>query len=1208
MADAQDPQSLGLEDRVRRLILSHAGDAAADPAPNHGRDGGPPASLAVSPVTPSANPSANPSSAPAAAPKTRKRPNQAQRRQMSAQLSIPVDPRPQFPGSQRAYPGTGHQGYHHPSHHRGGLQHSRVPQPPHSATFRPSGRDNPPPSAPPTGVPFSSRPRHQASLSYHGPMPMPPPDHVGWGPSPNAHRYHHHQQPADPRLPYPMTGMAHMPPAHLDGTEPLHSRQGSADLPNPGRPGPGQEDPAAQAELLERLCQGVVANAEIDTDEIREKERFRVNLEHLARAAIAEYERTQNGLADFPIESVQLRAFGSLVSGFATKGCDMDLGIFSPLSPVQPDAPGSHIPRLIEKAFLDVGLGARLLTKTRVPIIKVCEKPSEDLRQALLAERAKWEKGTAESGDEDEAPEDSDPAAVGDANPNNDPPSQEQAPLDVDQRLKAFKQADAATLPAYYSAAKRLLRQVGGRDITHSSVTDFTPDDILLLNKVILAFVDGLADGKLRERLLSYRTFNRHELTTNPSCRRTLLGVFTQMEGEQMAMLWESRPFQERDKAREMAAEGAVINWSRLQHRSDFGRDPLVFQKQLQIAADQLKKVPSLQILIHAQAPNESASSYCARTQKLLHDLGGHDSRARLDVILPDLVHYYIEGIASPDIRTQVRQFQQAHNVTNLRALGRKHKSLQLAHEYETCLANGVYADDDDAAKVRRYVDLLRDPSASPSANGHPNGTIPLSPEAAALLADIRQFGDPAAAAPNQPRDRYSGALEFPKSGVGVQCDVNFSAHLAVQNTTLLRCYSNCDPRVRPLVLFVKHWAKVRRINTPYRGTLGSYGYVLMMLHYLVNVAQPFVLPNLQHLAHQRPVDPNLSPRQVEETVLLQGRDIRFWRDEAEISRLAHANAITNNHQTVGELLRGFFEYYAKGGGPMSELPCRSFDWGRDVLSLRTPGGLLTKQAKGWTGAKTVVDEVQSAAAAPAPAPAPAPNASPANNPSTLADGAPQRSGNAGAATTPQLAAASMAGPDGGKREVRYRYLFAIEDPFELDHNVARTVTHAGIVSIRDEFRRAWRIIRNARRTTPATATAPSPSPAASAAAGAPGTTTTSTPAGGARQMPPSARPAAGPQGCHPGFRHDPGHGSGQPGQGPYHQPPPAQPHAQGPAQGQGQGGNAAGAGSWKQEDLLEDVGAAEREREREEFARLLEDLHGVAAGELLAEPSGVKT
>lgn len=46
------------------------------------------------------------------------------------------------------------------------------------------------------------------------------------------------------------------------------------------------------------------------------------------------------------------------------------------------------------------------------------------------------------------------------------------------------------------------------------------------------------------------------------------------------------------------------------------------------------------------------------------------------------------------------------------------------------------------------------------------------------------------------------------------------------------------------------------------------------------------------------------------------------------------------------------------------------------------------------------------------------------------------------------------------QNEVRQRYLFAIEDPFEIDHNVARPVTHGGIVAIRDEFRRAWRILQ----------------------------------------------------------------------------------------------------------------------------------------------------
>lgn len=45
------------------------------------------------------------------------------------------------------------------------------------------------------------------------------------------------------------------------------------------------------------------------------------------------------------------------------------------------------------------------------------------------------------------------------------------------------------------------------------------------------------------------------------------------------------------------------------------------------------------------------------------------------------------------------------------------------------------------------------------------------------------------------------------------------------------------------------------------------------------------------------------------------------------------------------------------------------------------------------------------------------------------------------------------------KKEVRHRYLVCIQDPFELDHNVGRTVNHQGICAIREEFRRAWRIL-----------------------------------------------------------------------------------------------------------------------------------------------------
>ncbi len=830
----------------------------------------------------------------------------------------------------------------------------------------------------------------------------------------------------------------------------MHSGQGSSDLHSPDLnsprrpPHPPSDELVAQFTLLEDLCSTIVADAEIDTAEIMEKENFRLMIEQVARSVITEHERTQNGFHNFPPESVQLKCFGSLASGFATKASDMDLGLLSPLSALQPDAPGAQIPRLVEKAFLDIGLGARLLTQTRVPIIKVCERPPEELRLALVAERTKWERGATEDPEEDEAHEThgaSDPHPVEDF--QNQPEAHSPGnPVTREQSLQKLKQSGTSDLSAYYGLAKRLLRKLGGRDITHSNIAEFKVEDAKLLNEVGLAFVQGLADTKLRDRLLRYRSFNQYELVSHDSHLRTLLGVFTQVEGEHMAMTWESRPFQEKDKSREAAAESAVRSWRAVQDKPEYGRDPLFYQKELQMAVEQLKKIASIQVSLLAQTQNESAANYYSRAQRLLRDLGGQDSRARADAILPTLVHHYIAGISNNAIREEVQAFQQAHQVNNLQAIGSRHKSLQLAHEYEMCLNKGLYTEN-TAAKVQQYVELLRAPIAK-SPSGYSNGVIPLPPDSAALLSEIRLLGDPSRAGPNQPRDRYSSALEFPKSGVGVQCDINFSAHLAVQNTLLLRCYSHCDPRVRPLVLFVKHWAKVRRINSAYRGTLGSYGYVLMMLHYLVNIAQPFVLPNLQQLA--RPADPNLTPQQAEETVRCKGCNIQFWRDEAEIARLARDNALTQNREPVGQLLCGFFEYYARGGSNMSALPCRSFDWGRDVLSLRTHGGLLSKQAKGWTGAKTVV-EVKSA-----PTPAPAPTTQPQSQPQQQS---PQQQTQQQQTPTPAVEV----------KEVRYRYLFAIEDPFELDHNVARTVTHAGIVNIRDEFRRAWRIIKNAGRS-----------------------------------------------------------------------------------------------------------------------------------------------
>ena len=116
--------------------------------------------------------------------------------------------------------------------------------------------------------------------------------------------------------------------------------------------------------------------------------------------------------------------------------------------------------------------------------------------------------------------------------------------------------------------------------------------------------------------------------------------------------------------------------------------------------------------------------------------------------------------------------------------------------------------------------------------------------------------------------------VEFTKDS-GIQCDINFSNLVAVYNSELLRIYSEFDPRVRKLGIFVKTWAKCRKINTPYHGTLSSYGYIMMVLHYLMNVANPPVIPNLQHLARSQ--DGWAGKTDIE---LFEGFDIRFLANQ----------------------------------------------------------------------------------------------------------------------------------------------------------------------------------------------------------------------------------------------------------------------------------------------------------------------------------------
>ena len=148
----------------------------------------------------------------------------------------------------------------------------------------------------------------------------------------------------------------------------------------------------------------------------------------------------------------------------------------------------------------------------------------------------------------------------------------------------------------------------------------------------------------------------------------------------------------------------------------------------------------------------------------------------------------------------------------------------------------------------------------------------------------------------------YSGILALPKARVpivkfhsdeyGYDCDIGVNNLLAIENSQLIRAYMTADTRARQLVFIVKHWAKQRKINDPFRGTLSSYAYVLMTIHYLQQLSPP-VLPCLQSYS-------------------LRGRGERIvggydcWWDQ----RLA-AEWRSDNGSGLSALLSGWYMYYA---------------------------------------------------------------------------------------------------------------------------------------------------------------------------------------------------------------------------------------------------------------------------------------------------------
>ncbi|KAF0695755.1 Aste57867_13445 [Aphanomyces stellatus] len=156
--------------------------------------------------------------------------------------------------------------------------------------------------------------------------------------------------------------------------------------------------------------------------------------------------------------------------------------------------------------------------------------------------------------------------------------------------------------------------------------------------------------------------------------------------------------------------------------------------------------------------------------------------------------------------------------------------------------------------------------------------------------------------------------------------DISIGSPMARRNTLLLKRYGECDPRVRPLVFAVKHWAKQRGINDASNGSLSSYAWIMLVIFFLQTRR---VVPCLRVdddvvRGADSPRGPSLDPHDDTDMEASCDRPMRGRPDES-----------------VGSLLAAFFHFYAW-----------EFDHRNNVVSIRC-GQALPKQGKWGLGLGT---------------------------------------------------------------------------------------------------------------------------------------------------------------------------------------------------------------------------------------------------------------
>ncbi|CAF1149872.1 unnamed protein product [Rotaria sordida] len=159
-----------------------------------------------------------------------------------------------------------------------------------------------------------------------------------------------------------------------------------------------------------------------------------------------------------------------------------------------------------------------------------------------------------------------------------------------------------------------------------------------------------------------------------------------------------------------------------------------------------------------------------------------------------------------------------------------------------------------------------------------------------------------------------------------IEIDISLNNTLPIENTRLLKMYSDIDPRVRELGSVMKTLAKKCDIGDASRGTLSSYAYTIMVIHFLQQI-QPPVVPVLQQL----------NDVQLTNTPIIRkcaNWNIYFYDDLTKLNQVWSGYGL--NTLSSGALWIEFLRYYTE-----------QFDYEKHIVTIRQYEPLLRFE-KGW--------------------------------------------------------------------------------------------------------------------------------------------------------------------------------------------------------------------------------------------------------------------